>query len=276
MPKKLPTLFFLITIVILCITIPMRVILVRSYTDPLTGFYTGAYTSAVLALNLILVVGALILLVPLFIPKQAVPTVSLPQQNTALGVLSGLGALALLAASVGQFASLVTTNTSGGLFLDALFTIAAAAYFAVQARALFSGRRPHAMAVLLPVVWATVHLVVSWMHYTTVTNVPNQLFDVLKMVAFMLFWYYHARLMSGVSNGREYRGVLSFGLLAVCFGLLSAVPPLLVRLSDGTTASFSMTDSLATVVLCLYILVLFGQLFLGRAAMDTHRARSAA
>lgn len=276
MPKKLPFVFFVFTLIGLCITIGIRVMLVYSYTDPSTGFYSGAYTTPVFMLNLLAVIWAVVLLVPLFLPQKAVTGATLPQKQTALGVMSGLAALALFFGSIGLFVSLVTTNTSGGLFLDALFTLATAVYFAVQSRALLSGHRLHAMAALLPAAWATVHLVVTWMHFTTVTNVPEHLFDFLKMIAFMLFFYYHARLVGGVSNGREQRGVLSFGLLSLFFGLLSAVPPLLVQLSGGKPAFFSFTDSIATVVLCAYILVLFIQVFFHRPAADVSEVQSAA
>lgn len=275
MPKKLPAVFFIFMLIGLCVTVGMRVMLVHSYTDPSTGFYSGAYTGPVFVLNTLVAIWAVVLLVPLFLPRKAVAASPLPRKQPLLGAVSGLAAAALFFASVGSFSSLVTTNTSGGLFLDALFTLAAAVYFIVQSRALFSGQRPHAMAALLPVIWATVHLVVTWMHFTTVTNVPEHLFDFLKMVAFMLFFYFHARLVGGVSNGREQRGALSFGLLSLFFGLLFAVPPLFAQLSGGKLAPFSLIDSITTVVLCAYILVLCAWLFLRRPAEDATEIRSA-
>lgn len=275
MSKKLPAVFFVFALIGLCITVGMRVMLAHTYTDPSTGFYTGAYTAPTFALNILVAIWAVVLLVPLFLPRKAVDADPLPQKQKALGMMSGLAALALFFASIGLFVSLVTTGTSGSLFLDALFTLAAAIYFAVQAREMLSGRRLHAMAALLPAAWATVHLVVTWMHFTTVTNVPEHLFDFLKMTVFMLFFYYHARLVGGVPSGREQRGVLSFGLLALFFGLLSVVPPLLVQLSGGKSAFFSFTDSIATVVLCAYILVLCIQLFFRRPATDVPKIRSA-
>ncbi|MFT9056365.1 MAG: hypothetical protein ABF449_07035, partial [Ethanoligenens sp.] len=136
-------------------------------------------------------------------------------------------------------------------------------------------RTPNAWVALLPVLWATVHLIVSWMRFTTVVNISANLFDLLKMVAFMLFFYYHARLFGGVSNGREHRGLLSFGLLATFFGLLSAVPPLWVRLTGGRVGAFQLPDAIATLVLSVYILVLLVQLFLRRPTEKPEKVRPA-
>lgn len=276
MRNRLPALFFIFFVVGLCVAIALRVTLVRSFTDPVTGFYIGKYATLTPILTIVTIVCALILLVPLFFPEKVLSPAPLSDKNAPLGTLAALSALALLVLSLSLFFSLVTTSTSGGLFLDALFTLAAAVYFGLQAKAFFMVvRTPNAWFALLPVLWATVHLIVSWMRFTTVVNISANLFDLLKMVAFMLFFYYHARLFGGVSNGREHRGLLSFGLLATFFGLLSAVPPLWVRLTGGRVGAFQLPDAIATLVLSVYILVLLVQLFLRRPTEKPEKVRPA-
>lgn len=277
MHRKLPLLFFIVFLIGLCVTVVLRLTLVRSFIDPSSGFYRGAYAAPALTLNVVTGVCAVLLLVPLAFPGKAVVLAPLRARDPLLGMLAALSALVLLADALSLFASLVTTSTSGGLFLDALFTLAAAVYFGLQAKIfLLGGEAPHAFVALLPVLWATVHLIVSWMHFTVVTSLPNNLFDLFKMVAFMLLFYYHARLVGGVPNGREGRGLLSFGLLAVWLGALSAVPLLLVRLGGGQTAAFSLPDSAVTLVLSVYILVLFVRLFFRRGPVEAATVRSAA
>lgn len=277
MHRKLPLLFFIVFLIGLCVTVVLRLTLVRSFIDPSSGFYRGAYAAPALTLNVVTGVCAVLLLVPLALPGKAVVLAPLRARDPLLGMLAALSALVLLADALSLFASLVTTSTSGGLFLDALFTLAAAFYFGLQAKIfLLGGEAPHAFVALLPVLWATVHLIVSWMHFTVVTSLPDNLFDLFKMVAFMLLFYYHARLAGGVPNGREGRGLLSFGLLAVWLGALSAVPLLLVRLGGGQTAAFSLPDSAVTLVLSVYILVLFVRLFFRRGPVEAATVRSAA
>lgn len=277
MHRKLPLIFSIVFLVGLCVTFALRLTLVRSFMDPSTGFYKGGYTALAQALNVATGVCAVLLLVPLALPKKAAVFSPLPVRNPLLGTLAALGALALLADALSLFVSLVTNSTSGGLFLDALFTLAAAVYFGLQAKTfLLGGQPPHAVVALLPVLWATVHLIVSWMHFTVVTSMPNDLFDLFKMVAFMLFFYYHARLAGRVPNGREGRGLLSFGLLAAWLGLLSVLPSLLVRLGGGQTAAFSLSDGVVTLVLSVYALVLFARLFFRRGTAGEPAVRSAA
>lgn len=269
MPKKLPIFFLIFTLAGACATVVMRVSLVRNDTDLSTGFYMGAYSQPVWILNILTAVWIVALLTPLFFLKRA--DAQMPSgRHLPLGAWSGLGALVLFVAGIGAFGTLVTSSPSGGLFLDALFTLAAGGYFAVQCKGFLSeGYQARAGLALLPTIWAVVHLVTSWMHFTTITNIPNDLFDLLKMIAFMLFFYYHARLMGSVPNGRESKGVFAFGLLSVFLGLLYALPPLLVWAFGAKTASFSVTDCIATVVLCIYILVLFARFFLSAPAEET-------
>ncbi|MFT9057014.1 MAG: hypothetical protein ABF449_10420, partial [Ethanoligenens sp.] len=122
MRNRLPALFFIFFVVGLCVAIALRVTLVRSFTDPVTGFYIGKYATLTPILTIVTIVCALILLVPLFFPEKVLSPASLSDKNTSLGTLAALSALALLVLSLSLFFSLVTTSTSGGLFLDALFT----------------------------------------------------------------------------------------------------------------------------------------------------------
>lgn len=263
MHKKLPALFFIIFLVGLCVAIALRIVLVRSYIDPSTGFYKGAYSTPATALDFVAVIFTLALIFPFFLPQKALAAGALPEKPFGLGVLSLLGAFGLFWAALRLFAGLLTTDPSGGTFLDALCTLAAAVYFCVQAKAFITGKRGRlAIPALLPVLWATIHLIVSWMHYTTVTNVSAYLFDMLKMIAFMLFFYYYARYIGGVSNKREVRGMLAFGLPSVLFGLLTTVPPVWVRMTGGKTMTLSFPDMAATFILSIYILILLVRVFL--------------
>jgi hypothetical protein len=249
--------------------------------DPKTGFYNGG-SSLVTIVNILLFVVTVLLMTPLII-KSYKKLEAAPRRCITIGVISAVVALAFCFSavfllidatnvlnmlksgstsinlnSVFEYDAVdITPNTAStialSMFFNSVFEFAAVAFFLLFSRASFKGGRiAFPIASLLPVIWATVYLMAAFMHYTTVVNISEYLFDMLKMVFVMIFFYYHARFTGRVTNGNELKGMLAFGLPAVFFSLVSILPRY-IAMTFGKTVTFDLPEDLLFVVLSVYI-----------------------
>lgn len=236
----------------------LRLVLVFGFTDLRSGFYTGGGT-AVTVLGIITAAAAVWLFSALFVIPKNKGDMRLPDADRMVA-WHIVCAIALCAGGIGQF-SLLFQTLKGAYFLSGIFTFFAAAYFALAAvRGWRSGMRHAPYAALLPVVWAAVHLIVTWTQYTVIVNIPAYLFDMLKMVSFMLFFYYYARYAGGVPAGRERAGLYSFGLLSLLFGITSAVPAFAAAFRQAGSPGPEPLDNVATLAVCAFIAALLWHL----------------
>lgn len=268
MRKKLPALYFGGFLAALAAILTLRFVLLAGYVDPNSGFYIGG-EGIVLALHVVAAAAAVFLFSALFaVPRETEP-LPLPAGDTARGVWSAVCAAGLFYAGAAQIFRLIdpALKAGGGAFFDGVCAFLAALFFAKLSRDSLQGRTvPMAMGALLPVLWATVHLIATWTRYTVIVSVSAYLFDLLKMVSFMLFFYYFARWVGGVPNGKERAGLFSFGLLSVLFGLCSALPALVAQTRSATAPGPGIADSIATLAFCLFIASLLLRLFVPAAA----------
>jgi hypothetical protein len=256
--------------------IPLRTYIIMFDIDPKTGFYNGG-SSLVTIVNILLFVVTVLLMTPLII-KSYKKLEAAPRRSIAIGIISAVLALTFCINAVYEFYLLASSTGGVGVFINSMLEFAVSAFFISFAVASFKGGRiAFPIASLLPVIWATVHLMAAFMHYTTVVSVSEYLFDMLKMVFVMIFFYYHARFTGRVTNGNELKGMLAFGLPAVFFSLLSILPryiafacQLSVRITQlqprvsilpryniafaySKTVTFDLPEDLLFVVLSVYI-----------------------
>jgi hypothetical protein len=219
--------------------------------DPKTGFYNGS-RNLVTIVNILLFVVTVLLVAPLVI-KSYKKLEAAPRRSITIGVISAVAALAFCINAVYEFYLLASSTGGVGVFINSMLEFAAAAFFLLFSWASFKGGRiAFPIASLLPVIWATVHLMAAFMHYTTVVNISEYLFDMLKMAFVMIFFYYHARFTGRVTNGNELKGMLAFGLPAVFFSLISILPRY-IAITFGRTVTFDLPEDLLFVVLSVYI-----------------------
>jgi hypothetical protein len=236
----------------LAAAVPLRIYLIMFDIDPGTGFYySGGAT--VNALNALLIICTAVMLLPLFIPSCKV-TLKAPGHSVFAGVLSAAAAAAMAADAATQFMSVAKRLSGAGTLFASMLEFAAAAFFVIFAVSCFGTARPlHPGAALLPAIWATVRLMADFMHYTTVVNVSGYLYDMLKMVFIMIFFYYFARWAGGVPNEREARGMFAFGLPAALFSLVSALPRYIAAAS-GAKVTLSVPSDIMYVILAAGII----------------------
>lgn len=259
--KKHPIpLIFLLFIVGTLIALPVRTAEFFSAIDS-SGFYVSG-NSLVPFLNVFLVVFTVVLLASYLIrPVQR--DFRWPRGSKVTGVLALLLGLALLAEMVLRFLAVLgfesavsdsTYKSNSGCFLVGIGALLAALYFFLLAFHQFARRKTRlAVSSLFPVLWCVLLLIYSFMQYTAIANISKLLFDVLRMVFLLVFFYYNGRITGGVPNGREWRGAAAFGLPAALFGLLSSLPRLIAHGVDPTRGFIDDGYELFSVVLSLLL-----------------------
>ncbi|HCC00756.1 MAG TPA: hypothetical protein DEP42_06035 [Ruminococcaceae bacterium] len=257
MRKILPAVLLAILLAGIISTVVLRTFLVYFCVDPATGFYIGNYSLPMYALNILTLVFVVLLLVLPLCSKRLSSHSSVPAKNMALCFLSIVSAIVLAVYGVERFVQVIAVSSSAGAFLDGLFALASAVYFAWQAAHLRKGTQMHsaALVALIPVLWAILHLIVRWMSFTTIISIPAALFETLQMISFMLFFYYHARSVAEVKNGHEMKGLLSFGLLSVFLGILSTVPQIIASCIGAHNITVDWFSIVLILVLSIYALV---------------------
>ena len=267
MLRKQTGLFTAVFILGLIAALPIRTCLILYYIDPKTGFYNGS-SSLATVLNILLIIVTVILLIPMFI-KGYKKIEAAPVRSGSIGVISALLTVLFCIDAVHDLYQLFGSSGSGGVFINAVCGFAAAFFFAFFSLASFHGGKPALPgAALLPVIWATLHLMIAFMHYTTVVNISEYLFDMLKMVFVMLFFYYHARFAGRVSNSNEIKGMLAFGLPAILFCLVSTLPRY-IALAFHHNVTYNLSEDLLFVALSVYIAAILCSVFLRKPSGTT-------
>ena len=252
--------FLMILAVALLVAVPLRVCLILFDIDPKTGFYIGG-SRWVLLLNGLLVAFTVLLLIPLGMKKSLRDVRARLHGTRTSGVLTALLAAAFLTDAGYEFFLVMADRTAGNLFTS-FAALAAGCFFAALAVSHLRGRSTaYPFGALLPTLWAIIHLMVSFMHYTTIVNVSEYLYDMLKMVFMMIFLYYYSRCAGNVSNRMETRGMLAFGLPAVLFAMVSTLPRYIAWLCGNRGVSLAVPEDLVFTLLSVYILVVLTGIF---------------
>lgn len=224
--------------------------------DPTTNFY---YDNAkmVPATNILLLAATLFMIVPFFIRKVKIDVSLKNQKNTVLGVFSAITAAALVVGGICSMGTTIAGGTQAGPFIIGGSEVLAAVFFILAAVSELTGRNfDLRAAALLPVLWGIINLIITFMGLTQIANISEYLYEVLQMVFALLFLYYNARIVSGLTNGREVLGGFAFGLPCAFYGLLASIPPFVAHLINNNVGSIFMPGDFVYLAISLYSIVL--------------------
>ena len=240
MSEKTPKLLFIFFAVACAV---LRVYLKLTAVDPSTGFYEGGGI-AVPTLNLLLVAGvaALLLLGLIQSRGRAARTLRLCPVCRALAALTGVSG-AVFAAVFGaeRLRGFELPGGSGAnLLLLGLLLQFVAFFIAPLLSALYflwiglkggeEGFSANGWLALAPLVWQIGLLLVTFMGYTAVRSVSDQMLTVVSMILIAPFLLSHARATADVDRSRGLAQLAAYGLpfalvsLTVSVGMLAALP----------------------------------------------------
>jgi hypothetical protein len=230
----------------------LRVLELLHAIDPVTGFYkTGSVVVPVL--NVMLIALVIVLLLP-FVFKNHLNSNAFTEKSKVNSIIAFLLGAALCIDTASQVHSFVK-SADVGTFMIAITELFAAIFFFILSDQKLTGKKLSLAApALLPVIWGIVTLGVSFMRYTSIANISEFLFDVLKMVFVLVFVYFNARIIGHVFNNNEGKGVISFGLTAALFCIISTVPRVIAWFIGPNTATMPGTGDLLYIVFAVYII----------------------
>lgn len=240
----------------------LRTCLILYAVDPKTGFYVEGST-LVSSLNILLIVFTAILLIP-FLMKDRQKS-SLPVHSSALSTVSFLLAVSMLLDAVLQLGQVIFGSGGAGVFLSGITeAIASITFFSLGTQYLSVKKASHWAVSLLPVVWSAFHLITTFMHYTTIANISEYLFDIVRLVFVLLFLYCHARLTGNVKNYKQVNGLFACGLPAALYSGLSTLPHYFAYFSGTNKGSLPTANDAVYLILSIYILILLASLVFGK------------
>lgn len=137
------------------------------------------------------------------------------------GVISALYAMSLL---IGMSEQTGLSISSAVMVLLALL-LSVSAFLTAGALKRGCYRRSEQFMASFAMVYFTIDLISNYLANTEMATPWHYAFFVLSDVCFLLFFFYHARLMA---LGGRTGAVLSYGGAALCFGAAEYIPPILL------------------------------------------------
>jgi hypothetical protein len=236
----------------LIVSVILRVIEILYEIDPTTGFFNNGSIVAPVLKGILIVLVA-VFLVPFFI-KNNLGSEAFTGKSKVNSIMSLLLGVALFIDTITQFGTFIN-NADLGTFVIAITELLASIFFFILSGQKLTGKRINlAGTALFPVIWGIIILGASFMHYTSIANISEFLFDVLKMVFVLVFLYYNARIVGRVTNNKEGKGVIAFGLLAAFFCIISTVPKVIAWGINSAVTTKPGTGDLLYIIFAVYII----------------------
>lgn len=250
---KLLIAFFAVSAVV---TIFLVVYLILFSIDPQTHFYYDDAKLVTLT-NIVLFGVTLVMLLPFFARRVKTTYLIGKEKRPVLGAFSIIIGAFFIISGCNNIILTISARAGAGEFFIGSASVIASGFFIAAAISQFTGRKTDLrVAALLPVLWSIINLVVTFMSFTQIANISEYVYEVLQMVFAALFLYYNARVIGGLSNGREICGLFAFGLPCAMFGLLAAFPPMIAHIIDPTRGTLFITGDLIYIPLSAYIIAL--------------------
>lgn len=240
----------------LILVLPVRILAVLRYLDPETGFYSDSGRMVGIA-SLMLFAG--MILTVFFAARNAVSEIGTePLKNVPTAVLGALAGVFVIVQSVvgigteffveGQTFYRIFSVT--GILAGAVLMLIAYD-FAVGSRIV--GNRP--FLALIPSVWGCLFLVVLFITYSAVVNLPENVYHTCTVVFLLLFLFTQAKLLTGIESSKSGKMIYMVGFPAALLALMTGVPSCIQFFSAGKTVGIvSIGIHMANIVLAFYIL----------------------
>ena len=244
MTKNRPLFFSLAGCAAVCLI--LRVVLKLTAVDPATGFYEGG-GALPLVFNILLGVSVLLLLAAGYLSgrrtRGASVTFTIPLRALAFAAGISLAVWAFLNVE-GILEILPEVLTPDSRLLFKLFYCLFVVLFRLVLREAHGYLRMNGWLMLLPLVWEIGELLSSFMAYTALRNVSDQMLTIVMLILMAPFLLAHARILSGVGAEKGVRQLLFFGPAFALFAI--AVPGGMIAAAlAGKTVALGLSPAAA-------------------------------
>ena len=232
------SLFSLISIIII------RCIQLIFLTDNKTGFFTAGLEGIGTALTVLLVALIGLSAVMVFLNKKE-KIDPIPSPSYFLGGSLIFAGLAHIIEPLLGTEGLATVPQIL-LTLRLIMLPVAGAVFIYFGLAVILEKNPHFGLSVLIVLSLVIRLMTSFISFTGMSNISENMFDVLMLISTLVFILFFSKAVCGISRSNNYRRLIAFGVTAVLFTAASSLPTIIVSLFGGNSLSHTPVDSPVT------------------------------
>ena len=221
---------FIFAALALVSAVTIRTIQLLFLTDSSTGFYKTGLESLGTALMVVLIgiIAIASTLIFLFKPQ--------PVSNKPSSMLLGCSLLFVGIASIAEpFINEASLSAVPTAFLGVrmLLILAAGVVFCWYAVAvLFSVKIRPALSIVLIISWV-VRLMSSFTCFTKMSNISENLYDVLMLISTLVFLLLFGKNLCKISSTETNRRLISVGIAAVLFSAVSSIPAIIAKFANG-------------------------------------------
>ena len=236
------------------IALPLRVYQLLYAIDKENGFYIEGNFSVPVITGIMIAFVAIVFL--LCIPGKNDGEIVNPARNKPVGIAAAFfGGTLIINPLIRHFA--LAEPTSGDM-VSLMFAVAAGiSLIALGVRILTNNfGLLNGVLCIFPVLWGCVRLAVEFMKFTTISNISENLYDVLTMVFTLLFFFSSAKLIIMTEPEKSIKRVFMFGLPAAFFGLITTFPRFaIILLGRKELLHETAMPQVSDFVMAVYIIV---------------------
>ena len=223
---------FIFAALALVSVITIRTIQLLFLTDSKTGFYKDGMEGLGTTLMVILV-GIIAITSLLIFVFEKVKISTTPSSSPLLGC-------AALFAGIANFAepflnevsfSAVPNFLVGLRVIMILASAATLCWFGIAI--LFNTKFHSSLSIVLIVTWV-VRLMSSFICFTGMSNISENLYDLLMLISTLVFFLFFGKSLCGISKSTTNRKLIAIGFAAVLFTAASSIPCLVAYVASGS------------------------------------------
>lgn len=98
-----------------------------------------------------------------------------------------------------------------------------------------------------------IRLMTSFISFTGMSNISENMFDVLMLISTLIFILIFGKAICGISRSNSYRRLIAFGVMAVLFTAASSLPSIIVSLFVNTVNHTPIDSPVTGIFTALFI-----------------------
>lgn len=236
----------------------LRLLQLLALTDAATGF--GKLGSPYFGLNITVylvtfIMALAIFFVSFYLSKRqpaAAPDMSLsPSLSVFCFIMTVFHML-----RIGKFLLMggEITSSSGAIFT--VLQLLSALFYVLYGVSGFSPIKFPRVLTIIPILTCGYDLVSAFLGYTGMANISDNVYECLFLSISLFFFLLHGKIISSVTIRRSSRIILPTALLAVFFGIIASLPPIMTALLGSPSLLHSSPlNSLPEIFPTTYIFV---------------------
>lgn len=255
--KNLKSLIFgLLALISIVVVRCLQIVLL---TNPENGFFYDRCEGigSLLTATVIVIVAAAALLC--FFSKNTDINL-IPSKNTALGIAALLAGAAQISEPFSQSTAL--QNIPSALtFLRTVFILCSGFYFCYLGILTILGVKPKYSFSAIPVIAWILRLVVTFISFTGMSNISDNLYDVLTLGAITVFLLLQGKVFCKIEVKSASSYIYTSAMVAVLFTAVAIIPRFVVAVSGTEEYSHLQVDStlslfFTAVYIAVYLIVI--------------------